>query len=776
MADSKLFQAAGLFRDRGLSVLPCRLFFDEKGKCKKPPLIKEWLSLQKKQVSKLEFMKWKNLFRDEPGRGIGIITGEVSDLLVVDIDSEEAMEGIKHLLEGVTTVTVKTPGGWHYYFKYRPGFGNNVGIDPSSGLDIRAEGGYVIAPPSLYPDGRPYQFFSGRMFVDKSSVSPMPEALFDHMTKLIQTKKGKKAGHGGAREGSGRQSKDQWFHDLMLQGVQRGGRTSAMVEAEGWMLGKKIPKEAIKTFITLFNSTLGDDSLTEHELREEVIPAIDRISGDTEERVVNNLNKRLSLVELESGERVISERFVDHRGVDKIRFAKIMQVRESYIEKEVLINKKPECIFDIWRHNREKRKHYGVIFDPAAAPWEDNGFINLWKGFRLEPRRGDWSLFKAHIETIISKKHSNWIIQWMANIVQNPGGKRPGTVIVLRGDQGTGKGVFANTFGALLGKMEYFFSVTKMSDLTGRFNEDLKTALLLFIDEATWGGDRESAGVLKSLVTEPTRRIEPKGINAFHVDNFLSLIIASNNDWVVPGGSNERRFLCLDVPNDKQQDHGYFKAIGDQMNSPGPGIQVKKGPPPKDYRGVSGDGEGEWNEDEIVTVGKGVTGLQAMYYDLLRVEVDFETISRIPKTKATGDQILKGMDIHEQFWYERLSIGTLVDRHIYWKYLSVNDTLYEQYIEYCQLKNRQIQILGRVQWGMFLNKVCPEIGKKQGYDQESGGRYPCRVFPPLERCRRMFEERYGISSDWPDICEPDNITKKDRMTDVPGPHYKQNYN
>jgi hypothetical protein len=733
---SDLFKAAQFYHDRGLSILPCRLFFDEKNKCKKPPLIKEWATLQKKQVSKIELMKWKSLFNGGgKGKGVGIITGKVSNLLVVDIDSEEAMECIRTLLEPVRTVVVKTPGGWHYYFKHRDGFGNNVGIDPSSGLDIRSEGGYVCAPPSQYPDGRPYQYLQGGKFVDHSSVSPMPEDLFEHLQKLLVEKKRSpnKSGSGG------KSSKSGWFHELMLNGVGRGGRTAAMVSAEGWMLSQKIPHEAIKTFITLFNRTLGDDALTDHELMQEVFPAIERLASDMEDNVTKNLNQKISLVELESGERVISEKYEDHKGVRKIRFSKPAQVRESYIEKEIMVGKKPQCVYDVWRTHKDKKKHRGVIFDPSAEPWESGEFINLWKGFRLTPKEGDWSLYRDHIKNIINKDHWEWILQWMARIVQDPGGKRPGTVLVLRGDQGTGKGVFANVFGSLLGKMEYYFAVNKISDLTGKFNEDLKTALLLFIDEATWGGDRESAGVLKSLITEPTRRIEPKGINAFHVDNYLNLIIASNNRWVVPGGANERRFFVMDVSNERQQDTTYFKAILDQM------------------------------------YGNGKAGIRAMYYDLLKTKVDHDLIAHIPKTEATGDQITQGMETEELFWFERLTIGTLVDRHDHWKYLSVNETLYQQYLEYCKSRNKQAYALGRQQWGAFLHRMCPDVAKKRGYDKEKGVRYTCRVFPSLDRCRQIFSKKFGLVIEWPEALEPDGITERIRNTDEPGPHYKNEY-
>jgi len=519
-----------------------------------------------------------------------------------------------------------------------------------------------------------------------------------------------------------------------------------MVEAEGYMLGRKIPREMIETFITMFNNSLGEDGLNERELREEVIPAIDRIAGDIEEKTVNGLNRKMSLVELDSGERVISEKFTDYRGIKKIRFAKTMQVRESYINKTVLINKKPESIFDIWRSSPDRREHKGVIFDPSATPWEEGEFINLWKGFRLEPKKADWSLFKQHISTIISKDHHDWILQWLARIVQDPGGKRPGTVIVLRGPQGTGKGMFANIFGSLVGSMEYYFSVSKIGDLTGKFNEDLKTALLLFIDEATWGGDKETAGVLKSLVTEPTRRIEPKGINAFHVENYLNLIIASNNKWVVPGGGNERRFLVLDIPDDQQQNKGYFGKLMEQMYGKGNSVD-----------------EGYDGEDCL--------GLRGMFYDLLRMEIDHELISTIPKTSATSDQIMYGLDTDDEFWFERLSKGTLVDSHRFWKNVVTNEKIYAQYEDFCDSRRVHRGRAGRQLFGSFLKKVCPRLGRKQG--SHEGERYWCRVFPSLKVCREMFEKQFGIKHEWPDILEPEHFDEKERSFDHPGPHYSQ---
>src|SRR5262249_15964508 len=80
---------------------------------------------------------------------------------------------------------------------------------------------------------------------------------------------------------------------------------------------------------------------------------------------------------------------------------------------------------------------------------------------------------------------------------------------------------------------------------------------------------RAHEGCLKTLITEPTLHIEPKGVDAFTVPNCLHIIMASNNDWVVPAGANARRFFVLDVSTKHMQDTDYFAAIEEQMERGG---------------------------------------------------------------------------------------------------------------------------------------------------------------------------------------------------------------
>jgi hypothetical protein len=86
------------------------------------------------------------LWNSHGGEKVGMPTGERSGVFVVDVDRLEALGELPQELP--ETLTVRTPsGGLHYYLNHVPGITNRRGTLPP-GIDIRGDGGYVIAPPS----------------------------------------------------------------------------------------------------------------------------------------------------------------------------------------------------------------------------------------------------------------------------------------------------------------------------------------------------------------------------------------------------------------------------------------------------------------------------------------------------------------------------------------------------------------------------------------------------------------------------------------------------
>lgn len=103
-----------------------------------------------------------------PNASIGVATGTPSNLLVIDLDVDEnkGLDGMRELREWEheheelpeTVSAITGRGGSHLYFKYDGSekYGNRAGI--LDGIDVRGDGGYVIAPPSLHPNGTEYQW------------------------------------------------------------------------------------------------------------------------------------------------------------------------------------------------------------------------------------------------------------------------------------------------------------------------------------------------------------------------------------------------------------------------------------------------------------------------------------------------------------------------------------------------------------------------------------------------------------------------------------------
>jgi hypothetical protein len=206
------------------------------------------------------------------------------------------------------------------------------------------------------------------------------------------------------------------------------------------------------------------------------------------------------------------------------------------------------------------------VFSPGR---DKPDHFNLWRGFSVKPHPGDCSLFWDLVQHSICAGVPalyDYVRGYCAHLVQRPW-ERPEVALILRGGQGTGKNTFVDTLGSLVS--HHFRQVNSTDQLTGRFNGHMKGMLLLHANEASWGGNKSERGKLKAMVTDATLPIEMKGQDIIDIDNFLRLIVSSNEDWPVPIDMDDRRFLVLDVSSAHQQNQTFFSALHNQLDSGG---------------------------------------------------------------------------------------------------------------------------------------------------------------------------------------------------------------
>lgn len=141
-------EAARAYISRGWSVIPL------KPKDKRPLI--PWKEYQTRLATPEELEEWF----DGTDNNLGIVAGSISNLTIVDCDSPEAIAffqetTLKHGCDP-QTYQVKTAHGMHYYYQFVPGSSNFQAKREWPGVDLRSEGGYVAAVPSIHPTGIPY--------------------------------------------------------------------------------------------------------------------------------------------------------------------------------------------------------------------------------------------------------------------------------------------------------------------------------------------------------------------------------------------------------------------------------------------------------------------------------------------------------------------------------------------------------------------------------------------------------------------------------------------
>ena len=98
----------------------------------------------------------------------------------------------------------------------------------------------------------------------------------------------------------------------------------------------------------------------------------------------------------------------------------------------------------MWLDWPQRRTYFGVTFLPGG-PKEVGGRINIWQGWGVTARPGNWGLIKDHIFTVLAggdAECADYVIRWLAWSVQTPA-KQAKVALVLIGEKGTGKGTLA---------------------------------------------------------------------------------------------------------------------------------------------------------------------------------------------------------------------------------------------------------------------------------------------------------------------------------------------
>ena len=218
-----------------------------------------------------------------------------------------------------------------------------------------------------------------------------------------------------------------------------------------------------------------------------------------------------------------------------------------------------------WLHFGARLEFRGLTIDAkrVGMPIEVGGrpYLNLWRGWGVEPMPGDTSLFTDYVEEVLAAGDpviAKYILDWLAWVVQHPD-KRIEVALVLVGKPGSGKGTLGNLMVRLFGS--HGQRVGKKEEVVGAFNDHLRSCCLLFADEALFAGDKAAADALKGIITEAQLQYNGKFIPLKRGKNHISPIFATNHDWALTIEVGDRRYVMVRISPCRKGDVAYWKRL-----------------------------------------------------------------------------------------------------------------------------------------------------------------------------------------------------------------------
>jgi Bifunctional DNA primase/polymerase, N-terminal/Family of unknown function (DUF5906)/Primase C terminal 2 (PriCT-2) len=563
-----------------------------------------------------DFSRW-------PDADIGIPAGKENGFWVLEADTPEGhdVDGIANLraLEAEhgklpVTLTVKSPSGsLHYYFKY-PSDGTeirNSASDIAPGIDVRGEGGMVIAPPSMRAYTGVYAFISDvepvdapdwliekvkmkereprerthddELDADASEIIAALAVIKPH-TRDVRVRVGMALRHAELNSDV-EDLFPVWDHWLsrcddyqhmqskvssVWEGFDRNDGEVVTIATVYHLADEADPGWRDRHFDAVYEGlqAAARDPRMKAELRAEQVRENIEIGNDVSEPILPTI---MTLTEMH--DRLVyigSIGAVADRDTGRIR-KKEHAAGEYAASKH---GKKKVPALKLWIESK-KRVTVDVLTwvpgqPPVCRPPEEEGTgFNTWRGLASMDAPEDWKErakpFLEHVDFLVPvESERERFLKWLAHIFQCPEVLPHTMYLMTTRTTGIGRNLLASILvRALRGHVAAGVSLPDLLD--GGFTGRLSKKLLATVDEAReGGGDRryQRAERLKSLLTEDYRHVNPKyGFQSVE-KNCCRWLMFSNHDDAIPFDNSDRRVIVISNPTERKSDEYYARLYG----------------------------------------------------------------------------------------------------------------------------------------------------------------------------------------------------------------------
>jgi hypothetical protein len=222
-----------------------------------------------------------------------------------------------------------------------------------------------------------------------------------------------------------------------------------------------------------------------------------------------------------------------------------------------------------------------VVFEPRGPhidydPNMDSN-INLFPDWKIKYHKGfvvNYDLLEPifhHQKKVYCDDQDDLYVYlngYLASIIQNPEKKLLVALCFVSLHQGAGKNIFWDWFGKYILGILYQY-VNNIDTIFNKFSKRFENCLLVILDEISSGGNAYVLNnQLKSIITQTVQSIEPKGMEAYLLNDYRNYIFLSNNKHIVKVENTDRRFCMFECNNCYVGNHEYFKNLNQCLMNP----------------------------------------------------------------------------------------------------------------------------------------------------------------------------------------------------------------
>ena len=355
----------------------------------------------------------------------------------------------------------------------------------------------------------------------------------------------------------------------------------------------------------------------------------------------------------------------------------------------------------LWLASPLKASCQSITFYPDENKIFENTY-NLFKGLPITQEHAensdldtDIEPLKNHIFNIWCKKNKivfDYTVKLLAFYLQNKHIKS-GVALVISGDKGTGKSCIIEKFLEIFG--DYGKIISKLESILGNFNSVLKDVLMVYVNEATFTGNKEETNKLRNLITSPEVLVNEKYMPQYTMKNYTNFIIDGNSESLVSNHGQERRYLILETDNE--------------------------------WRGVETIDKKKYF-DPIVNVSP-----LAFAKWLFSIDISDFNIRAIPETDNVLKARINSFEGCEEFFYN------LIDENVH-KGFDTKTTMQDLYFDYTEYSKGK--------YTFTQNKFSRELTrlmaiKTKTRNMSNGERQWVVIFDSVSNCKIHFENIFG---------------------------------